>query len=160
MNEDGNSGASYCVYRGTQEILHGRIPLGKKAQIYDADVIEAVAGLRAACSHSMARFAKNVAICLDNEEAAIRLHAGRPSPSSSTQILDFQELRGIWKNRERATANLPGSVEVRWVPAHQKSTGNERAEALAKEACNLSIEISVATIARAKSLSEERYQDE
>ncbi|KAI0994911.1 hypothetical protein K3495_g13269, partial [Podosphaera aphanis] len=133
MNEDGNSGAGYSE----QSLACGQLAPTRWPD-----------------------FAKNVAICLDNEEAAIRLHAGRPSPSSSTRILDFQELRGTWKNRERATATLPGSVQVRWVPAHQGITGNLRADALAKEACNLLTEISEATIARAKSLSEERYLDE
>ncbi|KAI0994456.1 hypothetical protein K3495_g13727 [Podosphaera aphanis] len=108
----------------------------------------------------MARFAKNVAICLDNEEAAIRLHSGRPSPSPSTRILDFLELRDTRKNRERATATLPGSVEVRWVLAHQGITRNERADALAKESRDLPTDISEATIARAKSLLVERYRDE
>ncbi|KAI0999195.1 hypothetical protein K3495_g9000 [Podosphaera aphanis] len=108
----------------------------------------------------MGSFAKNVAVCLDNEEAAIRLHSARPSPSSSNRILDFQKLRITWNNRERTTATQTGCVEVRWVPSHQGIAGNERADALAKEACDRPTEVSEATIARDKSLSEERYREE
>ncbi|KAI1002253.1 hypothetical protein K3495_g5949 [Podosphaera aphanis] len=80
LDKDGKAEADFCVYRGSQEILFGRIPLGHTAQVYDAEIAGAVAGLRAACSHFMARFATNVAVCLDNEEAAIRLHTRCPTP--------------------------------------------------------------------------------
>ncbi|POS82030.1 hypothetical protein EPUL_005665, partial [Erysiphe pulchra] len=115
--------------------MYGRVPLGRNSQIYDAEILGAVSGLRAACvkgesqnrsstkampnitcstksaqfrpvtacSHWMARFARNVFVCLDNEEAAIRLHTDSPTPSSSTQIQEFQSLRRIWSERERPT---------------------------------------------------------
>lgn len=75
LNKDGRAGAGYCVYRGAQEILHGKVPLGHTTQAYDAEIVGVLARLRAAYSHFMARFSTNVAVCLDNKEAAIRLHS-------------------------------------------------------------------------------------
>ncbi|KAI0997629.1 hypothetical protein K3495_g10562 [Podosphaera aphanis] len=58
------------LYTEAAKTLSGCVPLGHTAQIYDAEIIGAVAGLPTACSHFMARFATNLALCLDNEEAA------------------------------------------------------------------------------------------
>lgn len=68
-----------------QELLYGKILHGRNFKVYDAQVLEVVSGLRAACSHWMARFVENLFVCLDNEEAAIRLHTDSSSPSSSTR---------------------------------------------------------------------------
>ncbi|KAI0991570.1 hypothetical protein K3495_g16617, partial [Podosphaera aphanis] len=159
VNKAGKAGAGYCVYRGSQEILYGKVPLGHTAQIYDAEIIGAVAGLRAACSHFMARFATNVAVCLDNEEAAIRLHSGWLTPSSSHQITEFQNLRETWARRERAAAANIGNVQIRWIPGHKGIAGNTRADTLAKQACNSETTRSEASIASAYRLLEERYNE-
>lgn len=65
----------------------GKISLRRSAQTYDVEIIGAMAGSRAACSHMMARLAKNVVVYLDNKEAVICLHTGRHPPASSKQIL-------------------------------------------------------------------------
>ncbi|KAI1000610.1 hypothetical protein K3495_g7584 [Podosphaera aphanis] len=158
LDKHGNAGAGYCVFRGSQEIICGRIPLGRTAQGYDAEIVGAVKSFRAACSHWMSRFAKNVAVCLDNEETAICLHSGVLTRTSSTRILDFQRLRSSWSERERAEATALGTVQVRWIPGHQGIAGNERANALANEASGLLTEITGATIARSKTILEEFYQ--
>lgn len=127
--------------------------------MYDAEIVGAVEGLRAACSHWMSRFAKNVAVCLDNEEAAIRLHSACPTQSSSTRILDFQRLRSSWSERERAEATALGTVPVRWIPGHKGIAGNERADALAKEASGLPAENTETTVAQSKKILQELYQE-
>ena len=124
LNKNRRGGAGYCVYRGSQEILSGQVPLGYTTQIYDAEIIGAVTGLRAACSHYMARYATNVTVCLDNEEAAIRLHTGVATTTSASRILEFQKLRESWAQRTRATAINAGQVQVRWIPSHQGIAGN------------------------------------
>lgn len=139
--------------------MSGRVPLGRNVEVYDAEIIGAVSGLRAACSHLMARFAKNVTVCLDNEEAAIRLHAGCATPSSSTRILEFQSLRRTWLERPKAITTYEGSVLVRWIPGHQGIVGNERADTLAKLACSLESQNTEASVARGRRLLEERYND-
>ncbi|KHJ31896.1 hypothetical protein EV44_g4314 [Erysiphe necator] len=85
----GKAGAGYSIYCGTQEIVDNWIPLGNTVEVYDAEIIGAVEGLRAACSHIMVRFATKVAVCLDNEEAALRLHTSSLTPSSSREITEF-----------------------------------------------------------------------
>ena len=159
LDQNENAAAGYCVYRGSQEILLGQIPLGKTALTYDAEIIGATEGLRAACSHWMARFAKNVIVCIDNEEAAIRLHTNRPTPSSSTHFSDFHLLCGSWAHRERALGIEVGTVQIRWVPGHKGISGNERADNLAKNACSMTTSYTKSTIARAKRALEERYQE-
>ncbi|KAI1005879.1 hypothetical protein K3495_g2341 [Podosphaera aphanis] len=139
LDKGGKAGAGFCVYRGSQEILSGRIPLGHTAQIYAAGIAGAVAGLY-------------------NEEAAIRLHTGYPTPSSSTRIIEFQSLRDVWTRRVRAAATEAGTVQVRWIPGHQGIPGNEQAEKLAKEACDLETCNTEASVACARSLLEERYR--
>ncbi|POS83913.1 hypothetical protein EPUL_002613 [Erysiphe pulchra] len=104
IDESGMAGAGYCVYRGSQELLYRRIPLGRNSQVYDAEVLEVVSELRTACFHWMARFARNVFFCLDNDEAAIRLHTDSPTPSRSTRIQEFQSLRRKRPEREISAA--------------------------------------------------------
>lgn len=67
MDKDGNVGAGYCIYRGPNtEIACGKIPLGRTAEVYDAEIIGVTKGLKAAVAHTMAKFATNVAECLEN----------------------------------------------------------------------------------------------
>ena len=82
LSEDGSAGAGFCVYRGTQEIARGQVPLGHTTEVYDAEIEGALAGVRAALAHYMARFATKLTVCLDNEEAALRLHSGTPTDSN------------------------------------------------------------------------------
>lgn len=50
----------YCAYRGSQELLFGKIPLGRNSPVNDADVVKTVVDQRVACSEYMARFARIV----------------------------------------------------------------------------------------------------
>ncbi|KHJ32806.1 hypothetical protein EV44_g3668 [Erysiphe necator] len=86
--------------------------------------------------HTMAKYATNVAACLDNEEAAICLYTGNLSLSSSKNITKFQNLRDVWHRRTHTSVSSTGAVIVRWIPGHVDITGNERADALANSACN------------------------
>lgn len=159
MDEDGNVGAGYSIYRGhNTEIASGKIPLRRSVEIYDAEIIGATEGLKVAVSHTMAKYATNIAVCLDNEEAAIRLHTGNFTPTSSKEIVKFQELREIWLRRTCTSVASPGTVMVRWIPGHAGIPGNERADALAKFACKEPSLRSKASISRARRLLNDRYE--
>lgn len=159
MNEEGNAGAAFCIFRGPQEeISNELIPLGHTVEVYDAEIHVALKGLRAALNHSMAKYATNLVVCLDNEEAAIRFHTGIATPSSSKQILEFQKLRCDWENRPRSRVSEAGNVSVRWVPGHTGIRGNERADMLAKNACNIPSTRTQVSAARARRLNNNRYE--
>ncbi|POS81939.1 hypothetical protein EPUL_005681, partial [Erysiphe pulchra] len=147
-NEHGCIEAVYCVYRGSQEIISHKIPLYRTVEIFDAEIIGALEGLRAACTHMMSRYATNVAACLDNQEAAIRLHSSFTPLSSGNQIQEFQSI-----------AVHRGQVIVRWIPSHQHILGNERADSLAKQACVEETSRNSVSIARAKRLAQDRYNE-
>lgn len=158
MNEDGNAGAAYCIYRGSQLLEQGQVPLGRTAEVYDAEVAGALAGLNAALRTCMARFATNVTICLDNQEAALRLHTGIPTSTSASEIMEFQACRQAWLIRERARNATRGAVGIRWCPAHIGIAGNELADQLAKAACLLPTTRTQASVACAQRLSKLRYE--
>lgn len=157
MSVKENYGPGYCLYRESQEILCGSIPLCRFAHVYDTEIFGVIAVLCAVCSYYMARFAKNVAICLNNEEVAIRLHTGLPFPSSFMQITKFQALRETWFKRQSAPIVKSESVKMRWMPRYQRIIGNEHDDALAKEACTIVTHNKEASIAQAKSRLEKRY---
>lgn len=46
-------------------------PFGLSMGVYNSQIIWAVLGLRAACSHITARFGSNVLLCLGNQQAAL-----------------------------------------------------------------------------------------
>ena len=70
LGEDENAGTGYCIYCGPNtKIAHGRIPSGHTAEVYNAKVIGATEGLKAAIAHVLAKYASKVTVYLDNEEA-------------------------------------------------------------------------------------------
>lgn len=159
VNKDGLAGAAYCLFRGPHsEIAHGLVPLGRTAEVYDAEIHGALEGLRAAINHTMAKYATDVTICLDNEEAALRLYTGIATSSSSGQIAEFQLLRRQWESRNFSMVAAAGRVNIRWVPSHSKIRGNERADTLAKTACNMHTNRTQASTAKARHLIAERYE--
>ena len=93
----GQVGGGYCLYRGHSSLpVYGKIPLGVTSEVYDAEVLAAVAGLRAAIQHPFANFARHIIVILDNEEAALRLHSLLPTDSSAAAFQEFQDLRDSW----------------------------------------------------------------
>ncbi|POS82574.1 hypothetical protein EPUL_004059, partial [Erysiphe pulchra] len=118
-------GGGVLHYRGPYtEIASGKISLWRTVQIYDAELIGATEGLKAATNHILLKFATNVAVCLDNEEAAIRLHTGNLTPSNCKL------------NRLLIPVASSGTVIVKWNPGHAGISGNERVDYLAKIAYN------------------------
>ncbi|POS86188.1 calcineurin regulatory subunit B [Erysiphe pulchra] len=134
VNKGGLAGATYCIFRGPQsEVVHELVPLGRTAEIYDAEIHGALEGLRVALKHVIVKFATELKIYLDNEEDALRLHTG-------------------------VTTSTTGKVIVRWVPSHSDIRGNERADALAKIACITQTTRKQASTTRARNLLDERCE--
>ena len=110
MDNTGNAGVEFCIYRGSQKILRNRIPLGNKTEVYNAEIIVAISGLRAACSHIVTQFATHLFVFLDNQDAALHLQSGLLTSSSSKHIIEFQRLKELWLNRHLSTAAKVGTV--------------------------------------------------
>ena len=98
---DGRAGSGYVIYRGlTHRVGQGTLPLGESAEVYDAEIAGATEGLDAALHNPMAQLATNITVCLDNQEAALRLLIDTPTQSSSSRIARFRHLATRWIERE------------------------------------------------------------
>jgi ribonuclease HI len=128
------AGAGWAIYWGRDHpvVITGNLPL-PKAEVFDAEAVAALHGLRQATASFQARYANNVLICLDNLEVARIL--GTPARTSSQQVFtQFQETQEAWQARERLPHTAQGRVIVRWIPGHAGVAGNEKADQEAKAA--------------------------
>ncbi|KAI1000708.1 hypothetical protein K3495_g7491 [Podosphaera aphanis] len=106
----------------------------------------------------MACYASNITICLDNQEAALRLLSEPPTATSSPRISTFRKLALSWKERERSPMINQGAVDIRWCPGHVGIPGNEAADALANSACAVPTPFLPPSIARAKRILKIHYE--
>ncbi|KAI0995659.1 hypothetical protein K3495_g12520, partial [Podosphaera aphanis] len=132
--KDGSAGAGAVVFHRDITIAEMKVPLGPDFEVYDSEIIDALAGLRAATAAPSAYLATNIRVILDNQEAAQRLLVSSPSKSSQKEILEFRDLASRWPRRRILPIASPGRVQVMWSPDHMGIPGNKRADKLAGEA--------------------------
>ncbi|KAF4471945.1 reverse transcriptase [Fusarium albosuccineum] len=121
MQDDGSVGFGYAIYRDGKKIRAGYEGL-KSAEVYDAEVMGALAGLKRALittTHPV-----RIHVCLDNVSVLEGLR-GRPGDSSQAAFLEFQKLAKAHKG-----------VGTRWCPGHTGIEGNEEADGYAKKGCS------------------------
>lgn len=127
-NERGATGAGWVVYHGDTPIKEEGKYCGIFQEVIDAEAIAACEAVIAAT-----RYRRNATsptgklwICLDNQSVCTRLQKRLNDACGSSQ----REIDLTLKMIERWN----GKVEVLWTPGHLDIPGNERADALAKQA--------------------------
>ena len=131
---DWSTGAGAIVLHKDIVVAQVRVPLGPDFEVYDSEIIGALAGLKATVAAPSTHLATNIHVILDNQEAAQRLLNYSPSKSSQMKILEFRDLASCWPTRRILPIASPGKVQVMWSPGHISIPGNELADKLAGEA--------------------------
>ena len=139
-----------CTVQGSAVLL------GHTAGVYDAEVVGALAGLQGAQNNTLARLATDITVCLDNQEAALRLATGIPTSTSYKDLIKFYNLATRWNSHERSIYAPAGGV---YVQCCQVILGNEQADQLAKKACKEVTSRKEISLARAKILTDKHYED-
>ena len=101
------------------------ISLGKTTEVYDAEAIAMLEGLKQALKSPMARVAPGIHICLDNLGVA-RNAGGIPKSSSQKAFRQFRDLAEGWLQTGK-------ELTVQWIPGHAEIEGNELADQEAKK---------------------------
>ena len=103
--------------------------MGNTYEIYDAETIAMLEGLKQALSSLMARVANGIHICLDNLGVA-RKSSLIPEGSSQETFKQFRSLAKGWLQAGE-------TMTVQWIPNHAVIKGNELADKEAKKQAKL-----------------------
>nr|ABC24970.1 reverse transcriptase [Monascus pilosus] len=127
------AGYGYAIYYGSILVTQGQGPAGPRTEVYDAEIMGAVEGLRAAVGLPCTAYANQLNLFLDNLAAASLLADGRPAPHRRHLTDTFHQLSKQWLSLPYILASPRRPVRVSWVPGHTGIAGNELADRLAKQ---------------------------
>lgn len=125
-----STGAAFVVYQEEEELAHGCIPMGARAEVYDAEMC-ALASAMDHVAHYMDFDLGSIShlhFYADNTSSVSTILDSRPRPSQRFSI-SFCEHAAEW-----LAADGSHQLSVSWVPSHVGVLGNERADELAKAA--------------------------
>ena len=129
---NGGTGGGYHGQLAGRPLFSHHFPLGRKAEVYDAEMAAAVHGAENATRAPATHLAERVHVVLDNLAAVRNLQPNRPSVLSPELVARMDAARKTWARRERAPHVLEGEIKVWWTPGHAGLKGNEEADRLAK----------------------------
>ena len=141
------TGAGWVVYWKGLERRSGREGMGKLAEVYDTKMLALLKGLETAIEFQQEtpnanRRCTRIILFADNTASVMAIT--KEDPGLSQQILQkFVETAIMFLNMNRRA-----TIEISWVPGHMGIEGNDRADALAKEATGLKPARETTTLAK------------
>lgn len=106
----------------TNDIVLKESGLLNNAEVYDAEIHGAMAGLKAVLAEGKDHGQAAIHILLDNASAAKALQSGR-TISSAWRVESFRKL----------VYQTSAQILIKWIPGHEEIPGNEIADLLARE---------------------------
>jgi ribonuclease HI len=133
-------GASAVAYILGNEIENGKLGLGGHAEVFDAEMA-ALAKAASLASDLIRDFPNltHIAFFSDNSSAVRAITDPKPSSAQYFTLSFINHIRPLLETHH----NL--AVSVSWCPSHCDIPGNERADALAKEATSLGCQLPFST---------------
>ena len=119
---NGGTGGGYHGQLAGRLLFSRHFPLGRKAEVYDAEMTAAVQGAEDATRALATHLAGSVHVVLDNLAAVRNLQPNRPSVLSPELVARMDVARKTWACRERAPHVPEGEIKVWWTPPGLKGT--------------------------------------
>lgn len=131
--EDGDRkvGSGWVGYLLAREVISGKLNLGGNNEVFDAELTGLARALDEAIPFALSRNVHHIHVFLDNQ-SAIQTLAGTPPLTSQCIALQIRDSINSFLNRDELN-----HLHISWIPGHSKINGNERADALAKEAASM-----------------------
>ena len=144
-------GVGVAYYKGASLIAQEKVNIGYNQLVYNGELEGITLGLEKAVN--LVEDCLEVRVYADNQAAILRLRTASDNPGQEWQLRCIRAAEKLKKKGLIPT--------IYWVPGHQNIIGNEKADALAKEATKLdpnSSKTSLAVIGtRIKQLGEQEW---